>query len=456
MPAFRRNLVLLLCIAFVAASVATAIFYGLIGGKLRDASSDAPRQAIVVAARNLERGTVVQAADVKLSTWGGAERLKGSYTAVDQIAGKTVYSPVQENEPITEARVAGRDGTGGMGIASGMRAISVHASDSSGVMSLLRAGQKVDVQVVSDRQGGETRLRTVLENVEVLAIHPPEGTGGRSAAPVVTLLVTPAAADRLGLADSGARIRLLLRNPVDQSEDTRPVLTLANVFGDRNYGRGSRGERKLRAGVAGVRATRSEVAAHDGGISGHVDLLVRVAAIEPKAIEELTGHAARRAGALEVVELPAGPQLDRVISGLEESHQIEVLSSTRLAGRNHHMVSMQAGTGRVTGDARGTWSLRIRFRPALGGNGVLRVRVRPEITSSRSNGLSVRKMETEVEVSSGHSFAVVGLIDAGDWPAISQSLFRGRFKEMGNRELVVLVTPEVQQPVHAAALAHGR
>ena len=238
-PAFKRNLVPLLCIAFVAAAIATGIFYGLFGSKLRDISSGTPRSPIVVAAHNLERGAVLKPEDVRLSAWSGAELLKGGYTAVDQIAGKTVFNPILENEPVTEARVAAADGGLGMGIASGMRAISVHAADSTGVLSLFRPGYRVDVQAETE-QGGEPKLRTLLQNIEVLAIHPPESNGGRAASPVVTLLVTPAGADRLGLADSAGRLRLLLRNPLDQGQSSLPGLNMAYLFSEAN-GRGEPG-----------------------------------------------------------------------------------------------------------------------------------------------------------------------------------------------------------------------
>ncbi|MBI2680977.1 MAG: Flp pilus assembly protein CpaB [Candidatus Solibacter usitatus] len=223
----------------MAAAVATGIFYGLFGSKLRDISSGIPRSPIVVAAHNLERGAVLTVRDVKLSTWSGSELLKGGYTSLDQIAGKTVFNPILENEPVTEARVASAGGTQGMGIASGMRAISVHAADSTGVLSLYRPGYRVDVQAETE-QGGEPRLRTLLQNIEVLAIHPVEPNAGRTASPVVTLLVTPAAADRLGLADSAGRLRLLLRNPLDEGQTTLPGLNMAYLFSEAN-GRGEPG-----------------------------------------------------------------------------------------------------------------------------------------------------------------------------------------------------------------------
>jgi pilus assembly protein CpaB len=228
---FKRNLFLLLCIAFVAAAASTGVFYRLLGSQLREASSSAPRRPVVVATRNLDRGTVVTAGDLKVSTWSGAEPLKGGYASPDQIIGKTIYEAVEENEPITLTRLASRDGGAGNGVSAGMRAVSVRASDSSGVLRLLRPGNRVDVQVVACVHGAEPSLRTALQNLEVLSIDAPESAGGRQAAPVVTLLATPAEADQLGLADSAGHIRLLLRNPLDPGASVRPRLTLAQLFG---------------------------------------------------------------------------------------------------------------------------------------------------------------------------------------------------------------------------------
>ena len=215
----KRNLVPLLVIAFVVAIISTGIFYGLFVARLRSAAA-APGKSIVVAAHNLDRGTVLQAADLKLVGWGDAEAPQGAFTAVDPVAGLTVIAPLQENEPVLQSRVASRtSGAGaGLGIAPGMRAISIHATDSSGIVTLLRPGYKVDVQLVSN----QAELRTILQNVEVLSVN---ATGdGHGASPVITLLVDPEGADMAGLGDSTAHLRLALRNPLDNSKaDLRRV-----------------------------------------------------------------------------------------------------------------------------------------------------------------------------------------------------------------------------------------
>jgi pilus assembly protein CpaB len=215
----KKNLVPLLGIAFVVAIIATGLFYVLFASRLGNAAT-AGGHSIVVAAHKLDKGTDLTAADLKLASWGSAEVPEGAMNALDQANGLTLIAALVENEPVLASRVASRtSGAGaGLGVAPGMRAISVHASDSSGIVGLLRPGYKVDVQMVST----EADLRTILQNVEVLALN--AAGDGHSSVPIVTLLVSPEGADLAGLGDSTARVRLTLRNPLDDAKsDLRRV-----------------------------------------------------------------------------------------------------------------------------------------------------------------------------------------------------------------------------------------
>ncbi len=222
----KKNLVPLLGIAFVVAIISTGIFYGLFVGRLKSAS--APGPSIVVAGRSLDRGAALQAADVKLAPWGAAELPAGSFTTLAQVSGLTLIAPVQENEPVLQSRVASREtGAGaGLGIAAGMRAVSIHATDSSGIVSLLRPGHKVDVQLVLAQSSGQPELRTLLQNIEVLSVAQNDGRAN----PVVTLLVNPEGADMAGLGDSAAHLRLLLRNPLDNAQSDLRRVTLPSLM----------------------------------------------------------------------------------------------------------------------------------------------------------------------------------------------------------------------------------
>jgi Flp pilus assembly protein CpaB len=181
----------------------------------------------------LKAGTVLVAADVKTVPWPGDHLPKGAYETADAVVGTTVFDAIGEEEPVLTTRLATRDSGGGAGVPEGMRAVSVHVTDSTGVMALLRAGQKVDVQVVTGRgvKPSETQIRTALENITVLSVTPliEQGSQGHNV-PVVTLLAKPQDADVLAAADSGADVRLALRNPLDMATRNRDALSLGAVM----------------------------------------------------------------------------------------------------------------------------------------------------------------------------------------------------------------------------------
>jgi Flp pilus assembly protein CpaB len=99
-------------------------------------------------------------------------------------------------------------------------------------MGLLHTGHKVDVQVLIPRSNtAGAQLRTAIEGLQVLAVSTKaEPSSQGFSLPVVTLLANPADADVLALADSGARIRLTLRNPLDAATRPRAPLTLPAVM----------------------------------------------------------------------------------------------------------------------------------------------------------------------------------------------------------------------------------
>lgn len=229
----KRNMVPLLGIAFVVAIISTGIFYGLFAGKLRS-SSDLPEHAIVVAARALDRGTVLQASDLKVSEATGV--LTGSFSKREEAIGAMLLAPLKAGEPLLAERVASRSPVGGSAngmVPPGMRAISIHVSGSDGLLNLLRPGSHVDLQAVSDRDN-RVALRNVLQNVEVVAVNPPDANSNRALGAVVTVLTHAKDADIVALADAGGKIRVALRNPFDQGTIPSHALGLTTVFANQS------------------------------------------------------------------------------------------------------------------------------------------------------------------------------------------------------------------------------
>jgi Flp pilus assembly protein CpaB len=229
----KRNMVPLLAIAFVVAIISTGIFYGLFAGKLRS-STEIPSHSIVVAARDLDRGTVLQASDMRTSEATGV--LTGSFAKPQDAVGAVLMTPLKAGEPILAERVASRGpasagGANGL-VPAGMRALSIRVTESDGLMNLLRPGARVDLQAFSERDN-RIQLRNVLENVEVLALTPHDANS-RTPGAVVTVLTRAQDADLAALADAGGSLRLALRNPFDPGSGQHRTLDLSDVFAKQN------------------------------------------------------------------------------------------------------------------------------------------------------------------------------------------------------------------------------
>jgi pilus assembly protein CpaC len=131
-----------------------------------------------------------------------------------------------------------------------------------------------------------------------------------------------------------------------------------------------------------------------------------------------------------------------------------------------------AASGSVTIQFR-EYGIRIAFLPVVTPRGTIRLQVAPEVSSlDYSNALqfegytipalATRKVQTQVELESGQSFVIAGLLDntitdslnkipgIGDIPLLGK-LFQSRSRTRSNSELMILVTPELVRPIPAGA-----
>jgi pilus assembly protein CpaC len=107
--------------------------------------------------------------------------------------------------------------------------------------------------------------------------------------------------------------------------------------------------------------------------------------------------------------------------------------------------------------------------PTVAPNGMIRLQVAPEVSSlDYADGLQIqgytvpaltsRKMQSTVELQDGQSFAISGLLDKrvtetynkvpfmGDIPILGK-MFQSKSVNRQNTELIVIVTPELVQPM---------
>jgi pilus assembly protein CpaC len=177
--------------------------------------------------------------------------------------------------------------------------------------------------------------------------------------------------------------------------------------------------------------------------------------------------------------------LGATIQALQARGLVEVLAEPNVLAQNGKQASFLAGgefpypvvqgssaggTNAITIQFR-QFGVRLNFLPTITPRGTIRLQVAPEVSSlDYANGLtisgftvpgvSVRTVNTEVELSEGQSFAISGLLDnretenmskipfIGDIPILGK-LFQSRTRTKNNTELMVIVTPELVRPIPA-------
>ncbi len=126
------------------------------------------------------------------------------------------------------------------------------------------------------------------------------------------------------------------------------------------------------------------------------------------------------------------------------------------------------GVGQITVSFK-EFGVRLHFLPTITPRGTIRLHVTPEVSSlDYANSLTIsgatvpaldtRRVETEVELQSGQSFAIAGLLDNQTTENLSKipglasipllgKLFTSKSVTKSNSELIVIVTPELVEPI---------
>jgi pilus assembly protein CpaB len=234
----NRKLSSILFIAFVIAAATSYLVYRMTQNQIR--SQPPASVQILVAARDLEIGTLIKETDLTTAQWVGAAP-KSAVVNKDAAVGRGVVSQIYQGEPILDTRLAAVGSGGGLAatIRPGMRACAVRVDDVVGVAGFVLPGMRVDVLVSGSAPGATAtqgpKVKTLLQNIEVLSAGTniqKDAEGKPVQVPVVNLLVTPEQAELLSLASNQTKIQLVLRNPLDTDTPKTPGFVTANLFSD--------------------------------------------------------------------------------------------------------------------------------------------------------------------------------------------------------------------------------
>jgi pilus assembly protein CpaC len=172
------------------------------------------------------------------------------------------------------------------------------------------------------------------------------------------------------------------------------------------------------------------------------------------------------------------------IKALQNDNVLEILAEPNLitssgkeasflAGGEFPYPVLQASGGATTSSAITItfkeFGIRLNFTPTLMPDGTIHLKVKPEVSSlDFSNGLIIQgfaipalatnRVESEMDLRDGQSFAIAGLLDnrvtevlekipgIGDIPILGK-LFHSRSVNKSKNELLIVVTPRVIQPL---------
>jgi pilus assembly protein CpaB len=234
----NQRLFSVLIFAFVVSAGASLLLYRLIASRVT-ANAKQPSPQVIVAARNLELGTLIREADLKMADYGGTLP-HGALMRKEDVVGRGVVSAIYDGEPILEIRLAQKGAGAGLAaiIPAGMRAVAVRVNEVVGVSGFVAPGMRVDILIAGTPPNAKsdqgTVSKTLLQNIEVLSAgqnFQKDSEGKAVQVQVVNLLVTPEQAEILALASNETRIQLVLRNPLDTQTTKTSGVALAGLYG---------------------------------------------------------------------------------------------------------------------------------------------------------------------------------------------------------------------------------
>ena len=228
----RQKKLLLFVGAWISAGLLTWFLY---------AKAVAPQQErmvrVAVATHDMPVGTLLRPSDLKLVNYLERDAPRGVVFEAKDAVSRVLLVPLNNNELVLSSKLSGATTVEGMSstIEPGFRAVSVQITDASGVAGLVLPNAHVDVLFTRPGTMTEAITSTILENVKVLSTGKQQAAGQAVDAraprsPVVTLLLTPADAQKLELAKNQGKISLSLRNPLDTTRAAQAGPITAEVL----------------------------------------------------------------------------------------------------------------------------------------------------------------------------------------------------------------------------------
>jgi pilus assembly protein CpaB len=235
-----------LVIAAVTAVMAKNMFSGASAPQAQAAVVTGPE--VLVATRTLPVGTIIDAEAFRYQPWPQglvqpAYFIRGENGADPQtLIGTVVRNEITAGQPLTSGAVVrpGQRGFLAAALGPGMRAVTVGVSATSGVAGFVFPGDRVDLVLTQEVEGGGDgpplrASETIIRNIRVLAVdqrlNARDEAGNQVAQTVatVTFEATPKIAEKIAVAQTIGQLSLSLRSLADNNAELERAIASGEV-----------------------------------------------------------------------------------------------------------------------------------------------------------------------------------------------------------------------------------
>lgn len=219
------------------------------------AKLQANQTAVVVAAQDIPRGTVIAPETLETKIFPNQYVAPQAVTSLDRIAGMVTIAPIPKGEQITLSKLATGRRAGGLAEVTpvGKRAITIKVDNIAALAGMIKPGDYVDLIVLlpvpvlgpDGKQIIQVATIPLLQNVLVLAVGQETGapsrvegryekggkkeTGEGEISSLITVALAPQEANLLVFIQEQGKIRLTMRSPADSQISQMQMVTPNNL-----------------------------------------------------------------------------------------------------------------------------------------------------------------------------------------------------------------------------------
>ena len=237
-----------LLIAAVTAVMAKNMFTGASAPQAVAAPAVPVGPEVLVATRALPVGTIIDAEAFRFQPWPeglvqDAYYVRGRPNAdPSSLIGTVVRTEISAGQPVTRGAVIrpGERGFLAAALGPGMRAVTVPVSATSGVAGFVFPGDRVDLVLTQEVDGGGDGAplhvsETIIRNIRVLAVdqrisaRDEDGNQVAQNVSTVTFEATPRIAEKIAVAQTIGQLSLSLRSLADNSAELERAIASGEV-----------------------------------------------------------------------------------------------------------------------------------------------------------------------------------------------------------------------------------